>query len=66
MRINPKSIKTKIKISKKSSDSIIWGYLVEDKKSKFIMMNQSKSFVLHFPKNQFSYKIVETFPQELA
>ena len=36
-----------------------YGYLVEDKKTKFIALNQSKVVTWHYPKVAYSYTIVE-------
>jgi len=36
------------------------GYLVLDKKTKFIALNESKKIELHFPKAAYCYKLSET------
>tara|TARA_R100000808_G_C2102747_1_gene119288 strand:- start:474 stop:629 length:156 start_codon:yes stop_codon:yes gene_type:complete len=35
------------------------GYLLEDKETKFVALNESKVVTWHYPKASYSYKIVE-------
>ena len=35
------------------------GYLVEDKHSKFIALNESQRIALHYPKLTYSYEVID-------
>ena len=35
------------------------GYLVEDKPSKFIALNESQKLKLHYPKLTYSYEVID-------
>ena len=47
------------KIIIKHNDIRFTGYLIEDKETKFIALNESKVVTWHYPKASYSYKIVE-------
>jgi len=52
-------LKKIIVINKKSeiSNDHVW-YLVEDKETKFITLNETKLVVIHYPKHSYSYRII--------
>ena len=49
----------KIKIYQSHSGHSFAGYLVADKETKFIALNEGKKIELHFPKAAYHYEVLE-------